>query len=49
MIITAATTEIFFALTTAKVKPPKASLDSMDIIKPAGGICGGGLVEDYAV
>ena len=33
LIITAATTVIFFALKAANVKPPKASLDVMDIMK----------------
>ena len=36
---TATTTGIFFALKAANVKPRKASLDTMDIIKLAGGIC----------
>ena len=49
LIITATTTEIFFALKTANVKPSKASLDAMDIMKHAGGICGGVLVKDNAV
>ena len=49
IIITAATTGIFFALKTANVKPPKSSLDSMDIKKLASGICGEVLVKDYAV
>ena len=49
LIITTAATGIFFALKAANVKPPKASLDAMDIIKLAGGICGGVLVKDYAV
>ena len=49
LIITATTTGIFFALKAANVKPPKASLYAMDIIKLAGGICGGMLVKDYAV
>ena len=44
--ITATTTGIFFALKAANVKPPKASLDAMDILKLAGGICGGVLVKD---
>ena len=44
--ITAATTGIFFALKAANVKPPKASLDAMDILKLVGGICGGVLVKD---
>ena len=46
LIITATPTGIFFALTAANVKPPKASLDAMDIMKPAGGICRGVLVKD---
>ena len=49
LIITTAATGKFFALKAANVKPPKASLDAMDIIKLAGGICGGVLVKDYAV
>ena len=49
LIITAAATGMFFALKAANVKPPKASLDAMDIMKLAGGICGGVLVQDYAV
>ena len=49
LIITAATTRIFYVLKTANVKPPKASLDAMDIMKLAGGIVGGVLVKDYAV
>ena len=47
LIITATTTGIFFALKAANVKLPKASLDAMDIMKLAGGICGGVLVKDY--
>ena len=49
IIITATTAGIFFAQKVANVKPPKASLDPMDIMKLAGGICGGVLVKDYAV
>ena len=49
IIITTTTTRIFFALKAANVKPPKASLDAMDIMKLACGICGGILVKDYAV
>ena len=49
IIITAAAIRIFFALKTANVKPPKSSLDAMDIMKLNGGICGGVLVKDYAV
>ena len=49
LIITVITTSIFFALKAANIKPPKASLDAIDIIKLAGGICGGVLVKDYAI
>ena len=49
LIITATTTGIFFALKVANVRPPKASLDAMDIMKLASGICGRVLVKDYAV
>ena len=49
LIITAATTKIFFSLKAANIKPPKASLDAMDIMKLAGGICGRGLVKDYGL
>ena len=49
LIITTTTTGIFFALKVANLKPPKASLDAMDIVKCAGGICEGVLVKDYAV
>ena len=49
LIITITTTGIFYALKAANVKPPKASLDTMDMIKLAGGIVGGVLVKDYAV
>ena len=49
LIITDVVTGIFFALKTASVKPPKTSLDAMDIIRLTGGICGGVLVKDYAV
>ena len=49
LIITATTTGIFYVLKAADVKPPKASLDVMDIMKLAGGIVGGVLLKDYAV
>ena len=49
IIITATTTRILFALKAANIKPPKASLDAMNIMKLAGGICGGVLIKDYAV
>ena len=48
-IIAITTTGVFYALKAANVKPPKASLDAMDIMKLAGGIVGGVLVKDYAV
>ena len=49
LIITATTTGIFYVLKAANVKPPKASLDAMDIMKLAGGRVGCVLVKDYAV
>ena len=49
LIIAIGAAGIFFGLKTVNVKPPKASLDAMDIVKLAGGICGGVLVKDYAV
>ena len=49
LIITIGPTGIFYGLKAANVKPPKACLDAMDILKLAGGICGGVLVKDYAV
>ena len=49
LIITVTTTGIFYVLKAAKVKPPKVSLDAMEIMKLAGGIMGGVLVKDYAV
>ena len=49
LIITATTTEIFFALRAANVKPPKASLDARGIIKFGSGVCGEVLVKDYAI
>ena len=49
LVITATTTGIFYALKAASVKPPKASVDAMDIMKLAGGIVGGVLVKGYAV
>ena len=49
LIITIGATGIFYGLKAANVKPPKASLDAMDIMKLAGGICGGILVKDCAV
>ena len=49
LIINTADTRIFFALKAVKVKPSKATLEVMDIIKLAGGICGRVLVKDYAI
>ena len=49
LIMTATTTGIFYVLKAANVKPPKASLDAMDIMKLAGEIVSGVLVKDYAV
>ena len=49
LIITIGAAGIFFGLKAANVKPPKASLDAMDILKLAGEICGGVLVKDYVV
>ena len=49
LIITIGAAGIFFGLKAANVKPPKASLDAMDILKLISGICGGVLVKDYAV
>ena len=49
LIVTIGAAGIFFGLKAANVKPPKASLDAMDLLKLAGGICGGVLVKDYAV
>ena len=49
LIITITTTGIFYTLKVANVKPPKASLDVIDIMKLAGGIVVGVLFKDYAV
>ena len=49
LIITIGAAEIFYELKATNVKPPKASLDVMDILKLAGGICRGFLVKNYAV
>ena len=49
IIITAPVTGTFFALKAANVKPPKASLHAMDIMKLDGRICGEVLVKDYVV
>ena len=49
LIITIGAFGIFFGLKAANVKPPKASLDAMDILKLTCVICGGVLVKDYTV
>ena len=49
LIITIRAAGIFFALKVVNVKPPKASLDAMDLLKLTGGVCSGALVKDYAV
>ena len=49
LINTGTTMWIFFALKAANVKPRKASMDAMDIMKLTAGIGGGVLVKDYAV
>ena len=48
-IITVTETRIFYVLKAAGMRPPKASLDAMGIMRLAGGIVGGVLVKDYAV
>ena len=40
---------IFYGLKAANVKPLKASLDVIDILKLTGGIYGDVLVKDYVV
>ena len=49
LIITATTNGMFYILRAANVKPPKASLDAMDVMKLAGGIVGDVLAKYYAV
>ena len=49
LIITIGATGIFFGVKVSNIKPPKASLDAMYIIKLTGEICGGILMKDYAV
>ena len=49
LVITATTTGIFYVLKAANLKPPKVSVDAMDIIKLGGGIVGGVLVKYYVV
>ena len=49
MIITIGAVEITYGLKAVNVKSPKASLDTMDVLKFTSGICGDMLVKDYAV
>ena len=49
LIITVTTTGIFYVIKADNIKPPKASLNAMDIMKLAGGTVGVVLVKDYAV
>ena len=49
LIMTIGAAGIFYGLKAANVKPSKASLDVMDLLKLADGICGDVLVKDYAV
>ena len=49
LIITPAATGISFAIKTANVKPPKASVDVMYIMKLSCQICWGFLVKYYAI
>ena len=48
-IITITTTGIFYGLKAANIKPPKASMDAIDIMKLAGRIVDDVLVKDHAV
>ena len=45
LIITVTTTGILYILKAANVKPPRVSLDAMDIMELTGGIVGGVLVK----
>ena len=49
LIITIGAAGIFYGLKVANVRPSKASLDVIDILKLTGGICGDVLVKDYGV
>ena len=49
LLITIGAAGIFYGLKAANVKPPMAFLDALDILKFAGGTCGGVLVKGYAV
>ena len=49
VIITVTTIGLFFALKAAGMKPPKAAMDAMDVMKLGARICAGVLVKDYAI
>ena len=49
LVVTATKTAIFYTLKAPNVKPPTASMDAMDIMELAGGICAGILMKDYVV
>ena len=49
LIITATTTEIFFALKAANGIPSKTSLGAMNIMKDASGICEWVLINIYSI
>ena len=49
LIVRVTITAIFYAVKPENVKPPKASMDAMNIMRLAGGIYGGVLVKDYVV
>ena len=41
LLITIGAARIFFGQKVTNLKPPKTSLDAMDLLKLTGGICGG--------
>ena len=49
LIITIRAARLFYGLKAVNVKPPKVSLNAMNVLKITDGICGGVLVKDYAV
>ena len=49
VIITVTTTRLFLVLKAAGMKPPKAALHAIDVMKVGAKICTGVLVKDYAV
>ena len=49
LIIAGTTTGIYFEVKSENRRPQKVSLDTMDIMKLARGLCGGVLVKVYAV